>query len=707
MTVSHPSAKPVSRKELEDPRGYQISQVIRRYSPFRADLDDNTALKFRLSPTDPDFPFDLETGLHCILNVPSGYPQNGRPTLEIQNPDMPRGFQINVEKGFDSLVERYPGKSLLALLNELDKNLETFLSAAKATTVKFVSHGRKGAVVPEPKALAPPVTTSAPVQLAFPRPALPRYSPDELKDARARRDVEIRQLEARLGRSENFSKAGDNIAFNVPLVPSSASTPTPLRSLREAALIVPEVYPLEPCTIILRGVDGDEAENVEVAFEKRAAANAHLTLMAHINYLTQNLGKMAADQRPQPRDAHATDNDADDGASVASTSEKQSHGAVVDPSRPHLMYIARPPEWSAARNRDSSDETDSSDFDSDQEDDKEDSEIESIAGGASLPAASSSGVERGISISFPGLDLKGIELLQLTSLSITVRCERCKEPCDIKNIQPSRPDANNMVRRTETCAKCTAPFAVTYRPEFIHTNSNRAGYIDLENCTVGDLLPSTFQPTCSSCSSTFPIPPGVTAVRGDSTLAICRTCHAKMTLHIPEVKYLRISTSTSTSTLPLRGATRKPKESLGITANTPLPNNGRCTHYSKSYRWFRFSCCNRVYPCDKCHDSASLGGPDDPDPHPNEHAVRMICGWCSREQRYHPDTCRMCGRSLVSKVGGTSGFWEGGKGTRDRHLMRRKEGRKFKKSATEKKALREERSKRKEGKGRGGMWWPG
>ncbi|KAI5286069.1 hypothetical protein KEM52_002155, partial [Ascosphaera acerosa] len=76
----------------------------------------------------------------------------------------------------------------------------------------------------------------------------------------------------------------------------------------------------------------------------------------------------------------------------------------------------------------------------------------------------------------------------------------------------------------------------------------------------------------------------------------------------------------------------------------------------------------RVYPCDKCHDAAAG--------HPNEHANRMICGFCSREQNYRPETCGVCRAVLTGKTG--SGFWEGGKGTRDRVRMSRKDPRKYK-----------------------------
>lgn len=45
-------------------------------------------------------------------------------------------------------------------------------------------------------------------------------------------------------------------------------------------------------------------------------------------------------------------------------------------------------------------------------------------------------------------------------------------------------------------------------------------------------------------------------------------------------------------------------------------------------------------------------------------------GFCSREQIYRPEACGICKATLVGKAG--SGFWEGGKGTRNRALMSRK-----------------------------------
>lgn len=160
--------------------------------------------------------------------------------------------------------------------------------------------------------------------------------------------------------------------------------------------------------------------------------------------------------------------------------------------------------------------------------------------------------------------------------------------------------------------------------------------------------------------------PGIVSIRGETTSNVCRECHHKFTFKIPEIRFLRIS-----STDRIRPATmpRKKKETLGITPGTELPRRGRCKHYTKSYRWFRFSCCQKVYACDRCHGAGEEHSP--------EWANRMICGFCSREGNYRPEDCASCHAMLVGRKGG-GGFWEGGKGTRDRVKMSKKDGRKYK-----------------------------
>ncbi|EXJ89551.1 hypothetical protein A1O3_02618 [Capronia epimyces CBS 606.96] len=634
-------------------------------------------LALSLKPSDPDFPFELD-GLQCTLTVPTSYPGNGAPTIRVTNAEMARGYQINVERGFDSLVERSPGKTLLALLNDLDKNLEKFLTAERAKTIKIVVNANKSAKVPNPVDQAAPNPIPPPTSVIPPPPA---WTQQQTADALAKRQADIRQLEARMGHVSGFSRSSDGTRFNIPVqLANSGKLPLPLQRFKEVTLIVPKMYNLEHCTVQLKGVTGTEAENVVLGFSKHAQEHPNMTLMAHINYLIQSIHTMASEavqkatlpltssepQHPPSEQPTATLDD----------EETEPEANILDPERPHIKVIPRPPEWNRHHSQSESESESESSYASDdftgseaEEEEEDEDEEQAEQGGATLPASSTSS-EKGIILFFPNLEIYNIELLALVSLSLSVKCLRCKSPLDIANIKPNNTtDSTNTPTlassvRAETCLKCTTPFTISYTSNLLHANSVRAGTLEVTGCTIADMLPSVFQPTCSSCSTTFPVPPGMISVRGDTPIQVCRACHAKMTFTIPEVKFLRVSHPTAA--LPLR---RPKKESLGISAGTALPRNGACSHYRHSYRWFRFGCCGRVYACDRCHDAAEA--------HVNEHADRMICGWCSREQRFRTEDCGVCGKSVIRRRKGAAGFWEGGKGTRDRGLMSRKERRKY------------------------------
>ncbi len=89
----------------------------------------------------------------------------------------------------------------------------------------------------------------------------------------------------------------------------------------------------------------------------------------------------------------------------------------------------------------------------------------------------------------------------------------------------------------------------------------------------------------------------------------------------------------------------------------PLVNNGSCKHYRSSFRYFRFPCCGKAYPCDICHDENENG-------HFNSMAKNMLCGFCSFEQACK-EICLRCNSNVCSSGSGKA-FWEGGKGLRNK-----------------------------------------
>lgn len=626
-----------------------------------------TSLNFKLTPSDPDFPFELDH-LECDLRVPKNYPKEGSPPrLSVLNKDMPRGFAINVEKGWNRLVEEKKGVTLLALTNALDKHLEQFLSEQKAETIKVTIYKDTRHVDPKAETTGkaqsnqPPASTgSAPKPTSERRPYVPEetFTKEQIAEAKARRAQETRQVESRMKSLPNYHKAMDGIVYNLPLEPRRRSDlPPGLRGVNSMQLIVPVLYPLQPIRILLNDVESEDAEDLEEFFTEKAKEKKELSLMSHMNYLTANLHMLAKQAQEWKKSTQPVAQDAEEAtATVAAGNDAAKISRTIE-NKGNVQVIPRPPEWDADPDGESSGEDSYESTDSEDDDGgaRIPSEPQPTAKSAYPPPA----VERGTAMSFPSIELQGVELLQVSSLSINVKCDRCKTINDMVGIKP-----NNT--KSSSCRKCATPFTVTFSPELVHAHATRAGFIDATGCTVADMLPSQFIPTCGRCST--PTAQGFVSVRGDTLINVCRECHARFSFKIAEVKFLAYTPGSGI--LPPTTGPRRKQEKLGLHAGEPLPDKGACKHYRKSNRWFRFSCCSKVYACDKCHDEGES--------HLNEWANRMICGYCSREQNYAVTNCGFCGRSVVGRRG--RGFWEGGKGTRDRKLMSRKDPRKYKRA---------------------------
>lgn len=476
--------KPVPEAQLQDPRKYQLGQLKKRYTARETALrDGSTNLIIDLRPSDPDFPFELDC-LECELRIPASYPEEPV-ALRVKNHDIPRGFALNIERGWDGLVAESPASTLLALTNALDKNLERFLSEEKADTVTLVAfkdsrHLEKAATSLGQAPATPPPETVAPAADPIPRS---RYVPEEsftreqIAETKARRAQEVRQLEARMGRASMFQKSADGIVYTLPLEPRRRSDlPVELQAINSVQLIVPLLYPLQPLRILFNDVDSIHAEPLEEHFASKAAQSSQMSLTSHINLLAQNIHLMAK------RVGAAAAARADRAEATNKTTQQ------MEPARPssqnadpkgknHVHFIPRPPEWAFA---DVAGESESSD-------DSWDSQDESDDGGATVEATqpvtgAAQQAERGTSLSFPSIELHGIELLQVASLSLSVKCERCRTINDVTGLRPE-------FEKSSTCKKCTTTFLVKFRQEMVHQSSVRAGFVDVSGCTIADMLP--------------------------------------------------------------------------------------------------------------------------------------------------------------------------------------------------------------------------
>lgn len=469
--------KPVPEREVKDAREYQLGQLRRRYSPKETDLGHEVSLQFNLVPSDPDFPFDLDH-LECELRVPSGYPKQ-RPKLQVKNKNIPRGFAINIENGWDRLVEEKRGATLLALTNALDRKLESLLSEEKAETVKLTIFKDTRHLEAGP---ASGVEEESPKPVSKPPVVHRRYIPEEsysreqIAEAKARRAQEVRQLEARMGRLPSYQRSSDGIIYTLPLDPKRrASLPTGLQQVQSVQVIIPLLYPLQSLRILLNDVDSADAEPLEELFARKAAEQKQMSLMSHMNYLAQNMYLLAKQAQAPPPKIEAT-LAAPDGADKEG--KEAEHSSTLDTGRGHVHVIPRPPEWGLDDGSDGSDTFDEDSYDDEDED-----------GGVSIePEHSDSPVlptqtsEIGTAMSFPSIELHGIELLQVSILSLSVKCDRCKTLNEVTGLK------DNLEKAT-SCKKCATPFTLRFRQELVHQNSTRAGFIDATACAVADLLP--------------------------------------------------------------------------------------------------------------------------------------------------------------------------------------------------------------------------
>ena len=456
--------RPVSNAERSSPREYQLNQIRRRFSPNEEeDERKNTILTLKLKPSDPDFPFELDA-LLCALVVPASYPNSGRPSLKISNPEMERGYQINVERGFDSLVSRTPNRTLLARMNDLDRDLESFLTPEKAQTIKLVANAGPPASVARASSSAvgePQLQVGQPKAQELQRestltPKPPTFTAQQRADAEARRTTDLRQLEARMGRQPLFSKSPDGVSFTVRIQPKVRNLlPLSLQSIQAVKLIVPISYNLEPCRILI-AESGPEARLIEEAFKKRAQRHPEMTLMMHLNLLGVNMHLMAKDDANTKAESAPTISapiPATQLPTTSSTSQQEpssiNETALADHDKSHIHVIPRPPEWSHVEEESDGEDTYSDTYDSEGDVTPSDEE-----GGVHVQGEGSSTTqpERGILLSLPFLELYGIELFELTSMSLVIKCDRCKDTKDVKGIRSRTVEQANV--KTESCNKC-------------------------------------------------------------------------------------------------------------------------------------------------------------------------------------------------------------------------------------------------------------
>lgn len=684
------SVRNANRPPVEKPRARNIEKIGLRMSelgqlaiylkPNFTQTSDTTWL-CKLKPSDPDFAFDIEY-LEFVLTVPLGYPKHGQalPYILVKNGNIPKGYSINVERGYASIAQAQLGKrSLLDIMLEFDKGLEGFLQQQKGQTIKLVKFSSSGKKTSVESAMNQnsasnnksnvssgqnPTTATRSFNFALPPVFIPNYIKEETTK-------QINLLIARLKDQASIKSVSESeTVVSIKITAGhSEILPQQLNETFTVLLHVPKNYGISPCTIDIP-LDLIEARNIERNFNLHAASAKSWSLLALMNFLTVQLDSLILSDEyiraplenvvGNENSAHSTNENQSYSEEALSEQDKKLHYSSFDTSTSGNNSVAE-----HAQNEDNNllhEELHHREVSDDNEAGSEHVDEEASSSWEFAPLKSS-----GTALNFVNLELSNVALLECNALSLEIQCSRCKSRAEMHLV--SGPYGRESKAVTMLCAKCNHIMAAAFRKNLMFTSNANVGYIDLAGCLAHDYLPSMLVATCGECSTNSFENAFRRVEIGRKTVATCHQCHTKMSITINGFNFDVIdSENLSKEKINAKAAKLKArgKEGLNLTGGTPLPNKGSCEHYKKSNRWFRFSCCSKVFPCDRCHNAGSN--------HFNERANRMICGFCSREQNFAAE-CQFCGHAFEHKF---SPFWEGGKGTRDKVKMSKKDSRKYK-----------------------------
>lgn len=285
-------------------------------------------------------------------------------------------------------------------------------------------------------------------------------------------------------------------------------------------------------------------------------------------------------------------------------------------------------------------------------------------------------------INMEELSMYNIGLAKIIGIKLLLKCSTCKKVGFESNFQ--KIDKNDsMLYMGTRCTKCNNEMFSIFKPEYLHEQNHlTSGIVYMIGCFVVDFLPSTFSLLCLKCQENKKVKLCAGNLHfKDST---CHKCFTNIkfcfqSVNITPTFETDLSFLQNWSIVNFSKFNHVIKDDIVlenyvkkihkvVQEGKPLPLFGTCVHYKKSLRWFRFSCCHKLYPCDDCHNENSE--------HQLEIAKTILCGYCAFEQPSINKVCSKC-NSLFTKTISGNGFWEGGKGCRNKIFMSSKDSHKY------------------------------
>ena len=285
-------------------------------------------------------------------------------------------------------------------------------------------------------------------------------------------------------------------------------------------------------------------------------------------------------------------------------------------------------------------------------------------------------------INLTGVQLNNISIVQISNIKLLLKCSKCKKAAFESKYTKLNKQKNVFYMGT-VCPRCQNEIFSVFISDFIHPhNLTNAGVCYISGGIVIDYLPSIYSLDCEKCGQSKTIKLRTGCLHSNDSN--CRKCNTKLNfvilsskisnIFISDLKYLSDIKITNFEKFnfaikdDINLDNYVKKFDKVIQEGKELPDFGACKHYKHSLRWFRFSCCNKIFPCDICHDESS--------DHNSEYAKTVLCGFCACEQSSSNKICQKCGKMFTKSEGGKK-FWEGGKGCRDPKFMNARDSHKF------------------------------
>lgn len=252
------------------------------------------------------------------------------------------------------------------------------------------------------------------------------------------------------------------------------------------------------------------------------------------------------------------------------------------------------------------------------------------------------------------LTFRSLGSAYFTSLSLELNCTRCEDRSLIKtNLSESGLlTGDNYFEEILSCA-CTLPLSFKVFSNMIFEKSGKkmaAGRFI--GCNLVDIPGFDVRFTCPDCGEFTNL---FELQTYKPYIVNCMACFSKGTFQVDGFEFFD----------------KEPEaEDKKMSAGKPLPKNGVCKHFKNSYRWFKYPCCQRLFPCMICHD-------DNTD-HPSQKSELYVCGFCSTLQKCsQKNTCKKC-QASINGQDSNKRFWEGGKGCRNTDRLSKNDKHKFK-----------------------------